>query len=138
MCSKWLLSVEMKVDHYTQTSKTSPKNANIIFVRAIGSSHGSRIPSVWLNNLGHIWIEHRNNKVGFHFKHFDRPESSFKLTLSELNGRFKIEKDGVKMYEKAQMVPTNFDNVEAQIYLLSPYHAKPSGWYKNFQLWTQC
>ena len=144
MCSNWLLTVELKVNHYPQT-ELSPKYANILLVRGYDSGSllvnglpcHARLPGIFQNSLSQIVIQHCN-KNSFHSCIFERPESNFILTLSESNGQFRIKKDNITIYEKPQASPTNFNNVRAEVFNYNPHHVKPSGWYKNFQLWTHC
>ena len=141
MCNNWTLSVEMNIKGYIKTNE-SPESAGIIRVGVKGlsrSTYGSTIVHVGLrNSTDKLWIvsQHSRNTNKKHKCQFPRPKSSFVLKMSESNGRLKTDINNLTVFNEPQDTPTNVDNVTAEIGNLS--RAKPSGWYKNFHVWTHC
>ena len=109
--------------------------------------YGSRIPGVWVYNFD------QNDQNNLDLIHQDGSSDSFKqlvyqdasitdtafnLKMSEFNGKFEIRINDELVLSEDQGTPTTFENVYATMGFLYPGSTVPSGWYKNFKLWTRC
>ena len=67
--------------------------------------------------------------------------SAFTLNMSVKNGQYEIRINDELKHIEAEATPRNFENVTATIVARSDWNrdkSLPSGYYKNFKLWTQC
>merc|ERR1719356_413108 len=160
LCSNWELSVDLNLDLFT-SSTHAWGNVFAVSVKYEGDPStmpgeffGSRIPGAWLQsnagrdendenyNLNRLHLTHQDGEVsktnGLMYENASITGSAFNLKMSEYNGKLEIKINDELVSSQDQVVPTNFENVEATIGYLHSYSSLASGWYKNFKLWTRC
>ena len=143
------------------TSSTQPGNVFAISVKYDGDPSslpaeffGSRIPGAWLQsraardendenyNLNRLQLLHQDGDIskinGLTYESASITGSAFNLKMSDWNGKLKIKINDELVSSQDQVVPTNFENVEATIGYLHGWSSVASGWYKSFKLWTRC
>ena len=102
------------------------------------SSYGGRVPAVWFNSRGKLWIECSKNNTGNRGHSLRGPQVGKWTQITFIQedflgkSRYRVLIDGVEKYNVENVQDKSFYNV--RVYASNPWHSALHGYIKNLSI----